>query len=115
MHKANLETQQTAQDLTNALTYDNKHQGDWGEEILNSMLTGFGFREGVEFDTQKQYEKRNWRNIKPDVILHLPDEKISLLTQKSLLKIIKNICGRYIKRRSTGQTLLNQSKTRLKT
>ena len=42
LHKANLETQQTAQDLTNALTYDNKYQGNWGEEILSSMLTSFG-------------------------------------------------------------------------
>ena len=33
LHKANLEPQQTAQDLTNALTYDNKYQGNWGEEI----------------------------------------------------------------------------------
>ena len=41
LHKANLETQQTAQDLTNALTYDNKYQGNWGEEILSSMLTSF--------------------------------------------------------------------------
>ena len=54
LHKASLETQATAQDLTNAITYDNKYQGDWGEEILSSLLSSFGFREGHEFDIQKQ-------------------------------------------------------------
>ena len=33
LHDANLETQQSAKSLTDALTYDNKIQGDWGEEI----------------------------------------------------------------------------------
>ena len=69
LHKANLETQQTAQDLTNALTYDNKYQGNWGEEILSSMLTSFGFREGYEFDTQKQMKSETGEIYLPDVIL----------------------------------------------
>ena len=58
LHEANRETQQSAQNLTNALTYDNKLQGDWGEEILSSLLSSYGFQEGVEFDLQKQYKSR---------------------------------------------------------
>jgi len=89
LHKANLETQQTAQELANALTYDNKHQGNWGEEILNSMLTGFGFREGHEFDTQKQMKSETGEIYQPDVILHLPDEKDIVIDSKVSLKDYK--------------------------
>ena len=59
LHEANRETQQSAQNLTNALTYDNKLQGDWGEEILSSLLSSYGFQEGVEFDLQKPKNKKN--------------------------------------------------------
>jgi len=89
LHKANLETQQTAQELTNALTYDNKHQGNWGEVILNSMLTSFGFREGYEFDTQKQMKSETGEIFQPDVILHLPDEKDIVIDSKVSLKDYK--------------------------
>jgi len=89
LHKANLETQQTAQDLTNALTYDNKHQGNWGEVILNSMLTSFGFREGYEFDTQKQLKSETGEIFQPDVVLHLPDEKDIVIDSKVSLKDYK--------------------------
>jgi len=89
LHKANLETQQTAQDLTNALTYDNKHQGNWGEVILNSMLTSFGFREGYEFDTQKQLKSETGEIFQPDVILHLPDDKDIVIDSKVSLKDYK--------------------------
>ena len=89
LHKANLETQQTAQELANALTYDNKQQGNWGEEILNSMLTGFGFREGHEFDTQKQMKSETGEIYQPDVILHLPDDKDIVIDSKVSLKDYK--------------------------
>ncbi len=89
LHKANLETQQTAQELTNALTYDNKQQGNWGEEILSSMLTSFGFREGHEFDTQKQLKSETGEIFQPDVILHLPDDKDIVIDSKVSLKDYK--------------------------
>ncbi len=59
LHDANLETQQSAKNLTDALTYDNKIQGDWGEEILSSLLSSYGFQEGVEFDLKSNI-KMKW-------------------------------------------------------
>ena len=66
LHDANLETQQSAKSLTDALTYDNKIQGDWGEEILSSLLSSYGFQEGVEFDLQKQYKNEIGEKFKPE-------------------------------------------------
>ncbi len=86
LHEANLETQQSAQNLTKALTYDNKLQGDWGEEILSSLLSSYGFQEGVEFDLQKQYKNETGEKFKPDVILHLPDGKDVIIDSKVSLK-----------------------------
>ena len=86
LHEANRETQQSAQNLTNALTYDNKLQGDWGEEILSSLLSSYGFQEGVEFDLQKQYKSETGEKFKPDVILHLPEGKDVVIDSKVSLK-----------------------------
>ena len=86
LHEANIETRQSAQNLTNALTYDNKQQGDWGEEILNSLLLSYGFQEGVEFDLQKQYKNEMGERFKPDVILHLPEGKDVVIDSKVSLK-----------------------------
>ena len=86
LHEANVETMQSAQNLTNALTYDNKIQGDWGEEVLRSLLSSYGFREGVEFDLQKQYKNEMGEKFKPDVIIHLPDGKDVVIDSKVSLK-----------------------------
>jgi len=86
LHDANLETQQSAKSLTDALTYDNKIQGDWGEEILSSLLSSYGFQEGVEFDLQKQYKNEIGEKFKPDVILHLPEGKDVVIDSKVSLK-----------------------------
>ena len=86
LHVANLETQQSAKNLTDALTNDNKIQGDWGEEILSSLLSSYGFQEGVEFDLQKQYKNEMGEKFKPDVILHLPEGKDVVIDSKVSLK-----------------------------
>ena len=107
LHKANIEAQQTAQDLTNALTYDNKHQGNWGEEILSSLLSSFGFREGYEFDTQKQMKNESGDVYQPDVILHLPDEKDIVIDSKVSLKDYKD----YVKDPSNEDALIKHVKS----
>jgi hypothetical protein len=47
-HKNTLEG---TQKLTNALTYDNKQQGDWGEMILESILEDSGLSKGEQYHT----------------------------------------------------------------
>ena len=86
LHEANIDTQQSAQNLTKALTHNNKLQGDWGEEILSSLLSSYGFKEGVEFDLQKQHKNEAGEKFKPDVILHLPEGKDVVIDSKVSLK-----------------------------
>ena len=103
LKKMSSDAQETTQNLTNALTYDNKQQGDWGEMILSSILSSSGLREGHEFDTQKQFKNEQGEAFKPDVILHLPEDKDIIIDSKVSLKAYKD----YIAKQS-DQSLLNQ-------
>jgi DNA recombination protein RmuC len=93
LKKTSIEAQETTQNLTNALTYDNKQQGDWGEMILSSILSSSGLREGYEFTTQKQLKNEQGDILKPDVVLHLPEEKDIIIDSKVSLKAYKDYIG----------------------
>jgi DNA recombination protein RmuC len=90
LKKASYDAQESTQNLTNALTYDNKQQGDWGEMILSGILSSSGLREGREFDTQKQLKNKEGEAFKPDVVLHLPEEKDIIIDSKVSLKSYKD-------------------------
>lgn len=77
--------QQMAQDainLTRALKGDNKQQGNWGELILERILQESGLREGHEYHTQSQYNNEGGKAFRPDVIVHLPDDKDIIVDSK---------------------------------
>ena len=71
-----------ANNLTNALKGENKTQGNWGELILEKILENSGLREGHEYETQGAYKDENGKLFKPDVLVHLPDEKDIIVDSK---------------------------------
>ncbi|EKE84264.1 DNA recombination protein RmuC [Idiomarina xiamenensis] len=71
-----------AEALTKALKGDNKQQGNWGEVVLERMLQQSGLREGYEYDTQSHHRDEDGRQFKPDVIVHLPNEKDVIIDSK---------------------------------
>lgn len=83
-------TLQGAEKLTNALTYDNKQQGDWGEMILESILQSSGLKKDSEYETQKGYKDDAGKLFKPDVIIHLPDDKDIIIDSKVSLVAYQN-------------------------
>jgi DNA recombination protein RmuC len=101
LKRTSIEAQETTQNLTNALTYDNKQQGDWGEMILSSILSSSGLREGHEFTTQKQLKNEQGEAFKPDVVLHLPEDKDIIIDSKVSLKAYKD----YIAEQSNSASL----------
>ncbi len=68
--------------LTNALKGDNKQQGNWGEMVLERILEQSGLREGYEFDTQTSYRSEEGKQLQPDVIVHLPNDKDVIIDSK---------------------------------
>ncbi|MGB0894852.1 MAG: DNA recombination protein RmuC [Parashewanella sp.] len=81
----NLKMSQDAINLTNALKGDNKQQGNWGEVILDRVLQESGLREGHEYQTQSDLKNDDGKRFKPDVIVHLPENKDVVIDSKMSL------------------------------
>ncbi|HOP23004.1 MAG TPA: DNA recombination protein RmuC, partial [Gammaproteobacteria bacterium] len=64
-----------ALNLTTALKGDKKTQGNWGELVLERVLEQSGLRKGQEYETQGGFRDAENNLLKPDVIIHLPQEK----------------------------------------
>jgi DNA recombination protein RmuC len=71
-----------AQNLTKALTHDNKTQGNWGEMILEKILMESGLTEGEEYSKQASINNDDGKRFQPDYIIQLPDNKHIIIDAK---------------------------------
>jgi DNA recombination protein RmuC len=78
----NQQVNKEAINLTKALKSDTKVQGNWGELVLERVLERSGLRRGLEYETQGGFRDNNNRLMKPDVIVHLPEEKDIIIDSK---------------------------------
>ena len=85
-------TQETV-NLTRALKGDRKLQGNWGELVLERILEQSGLRNGHEYETQRGYRDQENRLLKPDVVLHLPDDKDIIIDSKVSLSAWERYCS----------------------
>lgn len=74
-----------ANNLASALKGDNKVQGSWGEIILERLLEQSGLERGREYDTQSSFKGHDGKTYRPDVIIHLPEEKDIVVDSKVAL------------------------------
>lgn len=84
LSKNNLKISQEAINLTKALKGDNKTQGNWGELILERVLEKSGLEKGREYEMEKSFnvDDENHQRLRPDVIIHLPDNKKMVIDSK---------------------------------
>ena len=78
----NKQITEEAASLTRALKGDKKVQGNWGELILERVLERSGLRKGVEYETQGSYRDEDNQLLRPDVIVHLPDQRNLVIDSK---------------------------------
>lgn len=71
-----------AQNLTNALKGNSKVQGDWGEMLLETILDSSALTKGIHYETQYNVKDEDGHNLRPDVVLHLPDKKEIVIDSK---------------------------------
>lgn len=76
--------------LTNALKGNSKVQGDWGEMILETILDSSNLIKGVHYDTQFNLKDEAGNNLRPDVVLHLPEKKQIVIDSKVSLTAFVN-------------------------
>lgn len=74
-----------ADNLTKALKGDTQTQGAWGEMILERILEESGLRKGIEYDAQGGFRDTEGKLLKPDVVIHLPEEKDIVVDSKVTL------------------------------
>ncbi len=82
LRELNQQISDEAAKLSNALTSDMKTQGNWGELVLDKLLELSGLRKGIEFEVQKGFRGEDHRLYKPDVIVHLPQNKSIIIDSK---------------------------------
>lgn len=84
---------QEANNLASALKGQTSKQGKWGEIILESILDKSGLVKDREYFVQKNEKNIDGENIRPDIIINLPDEKNIIIDSKVSLVAYDRFCS----------------------
>lgn len=71
-----------ARRLSQALSGNNRVQGDWGEMILENLLTSTGLQPDKDFVLQQSVTAPDGSRLRPDAILNLPDRRHIVIDSK---------------------------------
>jgi len=82
LKEMNAQLADEALNLTRALKGENKTQGNWGELVLENILEQSGLREGVEYELQASRKSQEGKNYRPDVIIHMPQNRDIIVDSK---------------------------------
>lgn len=99
----NARVSEEANNLTKALKGDVKKQGNWGEIILERVLERSGLTKGREYEREEVIEGADNSVQRPDVIIHLPDNKHIIIDSKVSLVAYE----RFVSAESEEKQLLN--------
>ncbi|MYD98544.1 MAG: DNA recombination protein RmuC [Gammaproteobacteria bacterium] len=75
LQEASERVNREAESLTRALKGDTRVQGNWGEVVLERVLTDSGLRRDHEYVVQASLRTETGDLKRPDVIIHLPGDK----------------------------------------
>jgi len=102
-----------ALNLTRALKGESKVQGSWGELILERLLEVSGLQKGREFETQVVLQDRDGVQLRPDVIIRLPEGRNLIIDAKVSLTAYERYCS--ASEDSERQTYLSQHLNSIRT
>ena len=82
LHKQSEKVATDANNLAKALKGDFKAQGNWGEVVLQRILDKSGLEKNREYYLQQSERTGDGKLLKPDVVIHLPDNKRLVIDSK---------------------------------
>lgn len=82
LNEQNIKISEEAVNLTRALKGDSRMQGNWGEMILESVLERSGLQKDSEYFVQQNFHTDEGKNVRPDVVIHLPGNKKMIVDSK---------------------------------
>ncbi len=82
LRELNRQINQEAINLTKALKSDTRAQGSWGELVLDRVLQASGLRDGQEYHRQEVFRTDGNRLQRPDVVVHLPEDRHIIIDSK---------------------------------
>lgn len=82
LKQLNQRMSEDAINLTRALKGDSRAQGAWGELVLERVLEASGLQVGREYSVQASFSDGEGGRQRPDVIVHLPDDKDIVIDSK---------------------------------
>lgn len=71
-----------ANNLATAIRGDAKRQGDWGEVIVERIMEASGLVRDREYEVQPSLVADDGTRLRPDFIVHLPEEKFVVVDSK---------------------------------
>lgn len=84
---------QEADNLTKALKGDHQSQGAWGEMLLDKILEDSGLVKGQEYTMQESTTQADGTRLRPDAVIHLPEEKELIVDSKVSLVHYEQYCN----------------------
>lgn len=82
-----------ASELTRALRGNAKVRGDWGEMMLDTVLSSSGLIDGQHYTRQEQTTDQDGNALRPDVIVNLPDGRRVVVDAKVNLPAYQEACN----------------------
>ncbi|MBR5478188.1 MAG: DNA recombination protein RmuC [Bacteroidaceae bacterium] len=90
MMKQSAAAKESADELARVFKHKSKVQGDWGERVLDELLTSQGLTQGVHYEIQTTIRDSKGNvvrtdtgsNLRPDVIMHIDSNREIIIDSK---------------------------------